>query len=130
MNEKTHGDSVYFLDFLPLGLVGSITFLGRPLPGTLRRISKTDASYKASDVTDFMPSLWIRTFTALGSMFSSFANSMIVKKFPFSFICKLSVNVTKSFNLLNKCNLELQNIFNNCNYLLLYAGHKCNYKLH
>jgi len=94
------GTGVYFLAFL---LSASAAFLGLPLPGTLPSMSSTDASYNASAVTDLMPNLCIRIFTALISIFNSLAMSLMVKKSPFSFMLKLSENVSKSLILLNVC---------------------------
>jgi hypothetical protein len=61
-------------------------FFGRPLPGTLRMVSRADLSYTASLVMGFIPATKSRCKTALGAMPSSAAISDIVKPsiFPVS----------------------------------------------
>lgn len=83
----------------------SLLFLfgGRPLPGVLRIISRADLSYIASLVSGFIPALKRRCLAVIYVIPSFLAISWIVRYSPFSFIHTLSVNVSKSINLLKIC---------------------------
>ena len=97
----------YFFAFLLLLLavfvvLGSSTFLGRPLPGTPRITFSAAASYKVSGVIGLSPFLKRRCFAVIYGIPSISAISDIVKYSPFNcMFFSLLINVSQWSNLFN-----------------------------
>jgi hypothetical protein len=110
---EAHGMALAYLFFL--GVSGSgLSFLGRPLPGTLRMASKADLSYKASFVRGFIPALNNRMFTVLTGTSNSSAISPIVYPSIFissDYINQILKNIVGKLHLLNICLAKLRKKF-------------------
>jgi hypothetical protein len=78
-NKMESGERELMDDYLALDGVAGFSFLGRPLPGTLRRASSAEASYKASFETGSIPNWKILCFVVFAERPSFSAISLIVK---------------------------------------------------
>ena len=83
-------------------------FLGRPLPGTLRIVSKASCEYMASRVMGLSPATERRCFTAFGATPRIAAISLIVK--PLISISHFREKITKNYIFLLTKNMIYNNI--------------------